>query len=337
METIMMVKKAPLVIVSFTLFFALFLWSCVSNSPQSQTTELPPSETAPAIPATENVQPSPAPIIVTDGLGREVTLAAPAKQIVSMAPSNTEILFAIGAGKQVVGRDEFSDFPAEASSIPSIGGGFGDYNNEAIVNLQPDLVIAAEINTPDQVKNLEDLGITVFYLSNPTSLEELYGNLMVVARLAGRETEAASLIDSLKARVSAVTDKLAEASEHPKVFYELDATDPNAPFTAAAGTFIDTLIGMAGGENIASDLGGQYIPVSAEELLLRNPAIIILGDAAYGVTPDVVTARPGWEAIDAVKNQLIYAFDDNLVSRPGPRLVDGLEALAVLLHPELFQ
>jgi iron complex transport system substrate-binding protein len=278
-----------------------------------------------------------APIEITDGLDHTVTLTAPAQRIVSMAPSNTEILFAIGAGEQVVGRDEFSDFPRDAASIPSIGGGFGDYNNEAIVNLQPDLVIAAEINTPEQVKALQDLGITVFYLSNPTSLDELYDNLLLIARLAGRETEASSLIDSLKTRVSAVEAKIADVSERPKVFYELDATDPNAPFTAAAGTFIDTLIVQAGGENIASDLEDQYSSISAEELLLRNPSIIILGDAAYGVTPEGVSTRPGWEAIDAVKNQRIYAFDDNLVSRPGPRLVDGLETLAKLLHPELFQ
>ena len=137
--------------------------------------------------------------------------------------------------------------------------------------------------------------------------------------------------------MSVIEEKLGEVSERPKVFYELDATDPNAPYTAAAGTFIDTLIGQAGGENIASDLGGQYIPISAEELLLQNPEIIMLGDAAYGITPETVIARPGWEAIDAVKNQRIFAFDDNLASRPGPRLVDGLEALAMLLHPELFQ
>jgi iron complex transport system substrate-binding protein len=254
-----------------------------------------------------------------------------------MAPSNTEILYAIGAGNQVVGRDEFSDFPPEASSLPSVGGGFGDYNSEAIVNLQPDLVIAAEINTAEQVKTLEDLGLTVFYLSNPTSLDELYDNLQIIARLAGRETETSTLIDSLQARVGAVEDKIAAVSERPKVFYELDATDPNAPFTAASGTFIDTLIDLAGGENIASDLEGQYSSISAEELLLRNPTIILLGDAAYGVTPEVVSARPGWEAIDAVKNQRIYAFDDNLASRPGPRLVNGLEALAEILHPELFQ
>jgi len=309
----MMARKPLLALLFDTFFFAFFLWGCEAITTPASAIE------------------------ITDGLERVVRLEEPAQRIVSMAPSNTENLFAVGAGDQVVGRDEFSDFPAEASSIPSVGGGFGDYNYEAIVNLQPDLVIAAEINTSDQVKALEDLGITVFYLKNPTSLEDMYANLVTIARLTGHEGEAASLVESLKARVSVIEEKLGEVSERPKVFYELDATDPNAPYTAAAGTFIDTLIGQAGGENIASDLGGQYIPISAEELLLQNPEIILLGDAAYGITPETVIARPGWEAIDAVKNQRIFAFDDNLASRPGPRLVDGLEALAMLLHPELFQ
>lgn len=346
-----MVKKPSARFIVFVFALALFLWGCSPQSSPNSATDLPatpepiqsePTDLQPADPtpiqlATATSQPAPAPIEITDGLERQVSLAAPAQRIVSMAPSNTEILFAIGAGEQVVGRDEFSDYPVEASNISSIGGGFGDYNNEAIVNLQPDLVMAAEINTPEQVKALEDLGINVFYLANPTSLDEMYNNLLIVAQLSGHEAEAASLIDSLKSRVTAVEEKVREVAERPQVFYELDATDPNAPYTAAAGTFIDTLISMAGGENIAHDMGDQYIQVSAEELLVRNPRIILLGDAAYGITPEVVSARPGWEAIEAIKEQQIYAFDDNLVSRPGPRLVDGLEILATLLHPELFK
>ena len=322
-------SQAGLIIVAFSI--TLMVWGCKPQSSVVVTTDFSATSRPTVLQSTTT------PIEITDGLDRRVSLPAPAQRIVSMAPSNTEILFAIGAGGQVVGRDEFSDFPTQASSIPSIGGGFGDYNNEAIVNLQPDLVIAAEINTPEQVKALEDVGVTVFYLANPTSLDGLYSNLTTVAQLTGHETEAAKLVDSLKARVSAVAEKISQVSEHPRVFYELDATDPNAPYTAAGGTFIDTLIGMAGGENIAHDMDGQYVQVSGEELLIRNPVIILLGDAAYGITPQMVIARPGWEAIDAVKNQKIFEFDDDLVSLPGPRLVDGLETLAKILHPELFQ
>lgn len=275
-------------------------------------------------------------IELVDGLGRTVHLPAPAVRIVSLAPSNTEILFAIGAGEQVVGRDDFSDYPAEVQSLPGVGGGFGDYNLEAIVDLQPDLILAAEINTPEQVQALADLGITVYLLSNPTTLEEMYENLELIGRLTGKSEQANRLIETLKGRVEAVDALIGQVDSKPTVFYELDGTDPAKPWTAGAGTFIDALIARAGGVNITTDLSGQYMQFSIEELLVRDPEIILLGDAAYGVTPESVAQRAGWKDLQAVKNNRIYPFDDNLVSRPGPRLVDGLEELARLIHPELF-
>jgi iron complex transport system substrate-binding protein len=280
---------------------------------------------------------APAGIDITDGLGRRVTLAAPAQRIVSMAPSNTEILFAVDAGKQVVGRDEFSDYPAEAKSLPSIGGSMGQYSLEQIVALKPDLVLAGGINTPEQVKSIEDLKLKVFYLGNPTTLEEMYANLGIVARLTGHESESVTLIDSLKVRVRAVGEKIASSSAAPMVYYEIDATDPNKPYTAGKGTFIDLLITRAGGVNFGSKFETPYPQVSLEDLIVSNPAIILLGDSLYGTTAETLKQRPGWDALDAVKNDNIFPFDDNLVSRPGPRLVDGLEALAKIMHPELFK
>jgi iron complex transport system substrate-binding protein len=273
----------------------------------------------------------------TDGLGRNVTLSGPVQRVVSLAPSNTEILFAVGAGAQTVGRDEFSDYPAEALNLPAIGGSYGKYNLEAIVALKPDLVLAAEINTAAQVQAMADLGLTVYLLPNPVTLDEMYGNLETVARMTGHETETASLIESLQARVATVVEKANRAADRPLVYYELDATDPNAPFTAGAGTFVDKLITMAGGENAANILESAWAQISAEKLIELNPAIILLGDAAYGTTPESVAKRSGWNAIDAVKNSKIYPFDDNLASRPGPRLVDGLETLIKNIHPELYK
>jgi len=276
---------------------------------------------------------------VDDGLGRTVKLSGPAQRIVSLAPSNTEILFAIGAGPQVVGRDEFSDYPAQAKSLPSVGGSMGNYSNEQIVALKPDLVLAAGINTPDQVKSLESLGLTVYYLSNPDTLEGMYKNLQIVAQLTGHEDDANKLITSLKARVAAVDAKMATATNKPIVFYEVDATDPSKPYTYGPGTFGEALITEAGGVNFSDAAGitDQYPQVSLEQIVKTNPQIIILGDSAYGATPAAVNARAGWGTVAAVQNGMIFPFDDNLVSRPGPRLVDGLEQLAKLLHPELFQ
>src|SRR5512145_1720500 len=205
----------------------------------------------------------------TDGLGREVTLNGIAQRIVSIAPSNTEILFAIGAGEQVAGRDKLSDYPEAAKSVTDIGPAFEALNTELIVSLKPDLVLAAEINTPEQVKQLEDLGVTVYYLNNPLTLEEMYGNLEIVAQLTGHLEETAALIESLKARVAAVDEKIAPISSRLGVFYELDATDPAKPFTAGKGTFITLLIDRAGGYNIASELDG-YPQMSLEQVVAAD-------------------------------------------------------------------
>ena len=277
------------------------------------------------------------PINLTDGLNRTVTLNSPAQRIVSMAPSNTELLYEVGAGAQVVGRDEFSDFPAEAKALPSIGGSMGNYNLEAITALKPDLVLAAEINTPDQVKSLEALGITVYYLKNPKDFASLYQNLQIIGTLTGKTDQAATLVESLQARVKAVQDKLSGSTTQPKVYYELDATDPTKPYTAGPGSYVDMLLTIAGGQNIGAALSSAYAQISSEEVVTQNPDFILLGDAAYGVAIDSIGQRPGWSVINAVKNNQVSAFDDNTVSRPTARLVDALEAIAKLLHPDLFK
>ncbi len=264
-------------------------------------------------------------------------LKGPAKRIVSLAPSNTEILFAVGAGAQVVGRDTFSDYPPEAKSIQDIGGSNDQYNTEAIVALHPDLVLASDLNSPQLIASMEQLGLPVFPIQNPATLEDMYSNVQIVGDLTGHSKQAAKLVDSLKTRVAAVDAKVKTLNSRISVYYELDATDPTKPYTAGPGTFVDLLIDRAGGYNIGHALTSQWAQISLEQVVADNPQVIILGDAAYGVTPESVKQRPGWSGIAAVQNDRVYTFDDNLVSRPGPRLVDGLEALAKLLHPDLFK
>lgn len=295
-------------------------------------TDAPATQAATAIPATEA-----AGITLTDGLGREIKLEGPAQRIVSLAPSITEFLFAVGAGSQTVGRDDASNFPEAALNVTSIGTTYGDLNTEAIVALKPDLVIAAQANTPEQVKSLEDLGITVYYLKDPVTFAELFTQVELFGQLTGHEEEANALADSLSARVDTVTAAVANVTEKPKVFYEIDGTDASKPWTTGPGTFIDTMINMAGGVNIGGVLSAPYAQISAEEIVSQNPDIIVLGDAAFGVTSESVAARAGWGDITAVKDGSIFPFDDSLASRPGPRLVDGLEQLAKLLHPDLFK
>lgn len=310
--------------VAALLLMGLILSACASATPAP--TQLPAAT------------PTPTGISIVDGMGREITLDRPAQKVASLAPSNTEILFAIGAGAQVIARDSFSDFPEQALAVADIGGGFGEIDTETLVSLEPDLVLAAEINPVENVRMLEDLGLKVFYLSNPKELDGLYENLRTVARLVGHEAETEGLIESLKLRVSTIEEKVSSLQERPLVFYELDGTDPSAPWTSGPGTFIDLLLTKAGGDNLGNTLDSEWVQISVEELITQNPDVILLGDYTWGgITPEDIAARPGWEVIAAVQNEQVYTFDDNLVSRPGPRMVDGLEALAELLHPELFQ
>ena len=268
-----------------------------------------------------------------DGLDREVTLEAPATRIVSLAPSNTEILFAIGAGESVVGREEFSDYPEEALTVESIGSVFGDINSEAILALEPDLVLAAEINSQEQVEALAELGLTVFYLSNPVNFFELYDNLSLVGIMTGHEEEAEALNAELEARVVAVEANVS-GREPVSVYYEVDATDVTAPYSAGRDTFQHMLLGLAGGTNVAGNLDG-YPQLSQEELILLDPEVMIFGASPWvTTTAESVAARPGWNTITAVAEGRVYGVDSNWVDRPGPRLVDALEAFADILHPD---
>jgi len=320
---------------SSLLALMLLLGACSPATPVLPT--VTPTIAATAAPESS---PTPTSIVLIDGLGRTVALAAPAQHIVSIAPSSTEILFAIGAGAQVIGRDHNSDYPEQAKKVADIGGSdvYDKLNTELIMSVKPDLVLAAHITPPEQIKALEDLGITVFMLSNPTDLNGMYDNLRTTAKLTGHESETETLITSLQARVKAVEDKIANAQEKPLVFYEIDSSDTKAPWTSGPGTFIDTLITIAGGRNVGASLKDQWAQISLEELVRQDPDVIVLGDAVWGgITPELVKQRGGWESLTAVKNDKIFPFDDSIMSRPGPRLVDGLEAFVKLFHPALFQ
>jgi iron complex transport system substrate-binding protein len=279
----------------------------------------------------------PGSITLTDGLNRQVSLDAPAKKIVSLSPPITEMLFAVGAGAQVAGRDTFSDYPESAKVLPDVGGSYGKYSLESIVKLAPDLVIAGSINTPELVQSLEDLGLKVYYLANPADLDGTFAALNTLGALSGHESESGVLVKTLNERVDAVTAALKNITTTPTVYYELDATDPAKPYTPGPGTFYTSLIKTAGGVNFGDSLSGEWAQVSLEALITADPDIILLGDAMWGITPESVAQRPGWNALTAVKEGHVLPFDDNLIARIGPRQVDGLEALARILHPEAFK
>lgn len=305
------------------LIVALASW--LRGAPQQVApTATPAPPTATPVPPT----PTPAPIQVVDDLGKQLVLDKAPQRIVSLAPSVTEILFAIGAGAKVVGVQDFSNYPPEAASLPKIGG--FPLNYEQIASLQPDLCIGADITSRDDISKLEGLGLKVMIV-NRTDLEGIFTNIEMVGKAVGMEQSANALAGSLRAELQALRERLKVAATKPRVFVELDET----LYTVGPGSFIHPLVELAGGVNIAADADNPYPQLSAEQIIAKDPEVIVLTDAAYGVTPEQVKARPGWEQITAVKTGAVYPIDSDIISRPGPRILEGLKALAALIHPGL--
>lgn len=275
---------------------------------------------------------------ITDVAGRTVTITATPERLISLAPSTTEILFALGLASKIVAVDDFSDYPAEAKNLPKIGGLNAAYNFEQIVALKPDLIFAAGITDPNTIKKLEDLKLSVVVVgAEKTSFDSVFADIALVGQATDQVEQATQLTTTLQEQLASLKAKLAAAKEKPLVYWELDATDPAKPYSVGPGNFVGDMITLAGGTNVFAQAESPFPQVSAEQVVAANPDVIILSDAAYGITVESVLKRPGWQIITAVKQQRVAPIDDNLVSRPGPRLVAGLDATARIIHPELFQ
>ncbi len=267
------------------------------------------------------------PLVLTDDAGRKVAIAQPPRRIVSLAPSNTEILFALGLGSQVVGVDQYSDYPPQAWQKPR----FGNFSNpgvEQIIGAGPDLILAVGYHEKTVVPDFEARHLAVLVLE-PKNLDAVLRDIALVGQATGRNTQAADLIHTLRRRIDAVTARV-QGAARPRVYIELDPL----LYTAGPGSFLDDLITRAGGENIAADAGSPWPQISQETLVLKNPDVILLGDPGARESPKTVRARPGWQSLRAVRQGRIYPIPADLTNRPGPRVVEGLEAIAHALHPE---
>ena len=275
-------------------------------------------------------------VTFTDDLQREVTVPMPLTSVVTLAPSLTETLAYLGAEDLITAVDINSDFPESLSELPRITGWDMSINYEELVALGPDLILASEMTSLEAISSMEDLGLNVFCIKNPADFPELFESILMIGELIGKTPEAEELTAALSDRAAEIEAAAAEAEDKPLVFYEIDATDPAKPWTAGKGTFISKLIQMAGGVNLGDELDGEWIQISLEALLQADPQIILLGDSMYGSTAEAASQRTGWSEISAVKSGKLFEFDDNLVTRPGPRLVEGFELIAQMIHPELF-
>jgi iron complex transport system substrate-binding protein len=280
--------------------------------------------------------PSDFPLSITDDSGTTTTFAAPPRRIVSLSPGLTEITFALGHGGDLVAVDSYSDYPPEAKDVQPRLNTYPNPSVETIVSLQPDVVLSLA-DSDDSIAQMRAQGIPVLKVL-PRDFDAAVELIRTLGRLYGSPDAGEAVATDMLTRRDAVVAAVADAPR-PRVYEELDASEPDKPFVAGPNGFYGQLIDLAGGINVFGDLPGDVGQTGAESIVQRDPEVIILtdGDLPFNPqTPEMVAARPGWNTITAVRNGAVYAVPADLYSTPGPRLVQGLEDLARLLHPDRF-
>ena len=270
---------------------------------------------------------------VTDMLGRELVVTSHPARIIALAPSITEIVFALGQGKRLKGATQFSDFPEAAIRLPKVGS-YVNLDLERIVSLRPDLCIGVKDGNPkDVVERLGDLGIPV-YVVNPRGLGGIMQTLAAIGGLLGVQAEADDLAAAMQLRIEKVEQTVQQAETRPRVFFQIGISPI---VSVGTPTFIHELIVRAGGLNVAEGRVA-YPRYSREQVLGMKPDIIVITSMArFAIFKQVKSEWEQWPEIPAVKHGRIFIQDSNLFDRPTPRLVEGLELLARMIHPELFE
>ena len=321
---------------------ALFLTGCGSDEAADDTTTTAAASTTTMAEETTTSAPTETaaqteevafPVTVTDDRGTSVTISAEPTRIVSTAPANTETLFALGLADKIVGVTSLDDYPPEAAAIDKVG----DFmvNTEAVMALSPDLVVGYAGNE-EALAPVSSAGAAVLIL-DPTDLDGIYANIELVGTATGAQADSAAVVEGIKAEVKEVTDATASASTSPKVFYALD----NTLWTAGPGSFVDELLAMVNATNVGSMQGDDSAAVQAyyqfapEQLVAADPDVILLPNTAYS-TIDEFVSDARFADLRAVKEGHVILIDDVIITRPGPRIGQGLRTLAEAVHPEVF-
>jgi iron complex transport system substrate-binding protein len=282
---------------------------------------------------------------LVDDHGYTTSLAAYPNTIISLAPSNTEILFALGLDNKVVAVTKYCNYPYNftawiaAGNMTSVGD-FSEPNMEVIASLNPDLILATAGVQGETVDTMRSLGYKVLVL-DPTNITGVFKDIELVGKATGKNAEATALVNSLNNRIDKVVNKVANATTKPKVYYEV-WYDPTSLWSAGSKAWQNELIEKAGGTNIFADQPLDYFQSSAEAVVDRNPDVIVLPAEGMGsgepfwVSLEAVKARPAWDSISAVQNDRLYMVDSDTIARAGPRVADAIEQLAAFIHPELF-
>ncbi len=283
----------------------------------------------------EDVEEVDFPVTLTDAMGEEIVIEEEPQAIVSMIPSNTEIAYELGLGEKIVGVSDFDNYPEETADVEKIGG--QEFNVEKIISLEPDLVLAHESGLgmgTEGLDQLTDAGLTVFVVDNAESFEEVFDTISVIGQATGTKETAAALVEEMEIQIETIAEQANSVEEIKSVFVEV-GSDPEI-YTTGSGTFMDEMLQIINAENVAGELEG-WVSMDPEAIVEADPDVIVTTEGGYiENAEEAIETRSGYGEITAVEEDAVYSIDSDAVTRPGPRLTEGLLDLGRAVYPEVF-
>jgi iron complex transport system substrate-binding protein len=329
-ESTMKQLKHYLLLVVFLLTFGLMVGCGNETTTQKQNEQNATQET--------KTEEAAFPVTLTDGLGEKVTIESEPKKIVSLIPSNTEIAYELGLGEKIVGVSDFDNYPEDVKNKEKIGG--MEFNVEKVISLQPDLVLAHAsnaLNSKEGWQQLKDAGIKVLVVNDAKTFEDVYQSIELIGKATGTTEKAEEIIKNMKTKLADIQEKAKSIKAEDQVAVWVEVSPAPEIYTAGKGTFIHDMLEMISAKNVAGDQEGWPM-YTEEKAVALNPDVIV---TTYGYyvqnAAEQVMARPAWKDVPAVKNKRVYDVNSDLVTRPGPRLVEGVEELAKVIYPEVFK
>ncbi|MGM7701561.1 ABC transporter substrate-binding protein [Pseudalkalibacillus sp. Hm43] len=275
------------------------------------------------------------PVTIKDAADQEVTIEDQPKNIISLIPSNTEVAYELGLGKKIVGVSDYDNYPEEVSEKEKVGG--QELNVEKIISLNPDLVLAHESGVQmasDAIQQLRDSGIAVIVVNEAANFEEVYDSIEMIGKATGETSKADTIIEDMKTKVEDIKKKVAKIEDQKSVFIEV-SPEPEI-YTPGKNTFMHEMLQIINAENVSKDIDG-WAKIDQETIIDKNPDVIITTYGYYTENPkQQVLQREGWSNVTAVEEEQVYDVHSDLVTRSGPRLVEGVEELAKSVYPEAF-
>lgn len=278
------------------------------------------------------------PITIKDATGEKVTIEEKPKKIVTLIPSNTEVVFALGLGDKVVGVSDNDNYPEETKDIEKVGG--MEMNTELIVSMKPDLVLAhasSAHNSNEGLQQLKDAGIDVLVVNDAQSFKAVYESIDMIGQATGEHEKSKQIIADMKTKLKAISEKAKSIKEEDRKNVLVEVSPSPEIYTPGKNTFMNEMLTMIAADNAAADLDG-WAKINEESMIAANPDVIITTYGNYTKDPvSDVTGRKGWQDVTAVKNVQVFDVNSDLVTRSGPRLIEGVEELAKSIYPNVFE